>query len=87
AGSFVEYGGLALAAQRRRRPLDERMDMSPADGLVTGIGAVNGAQFGEDAARCMAMSYDYTVFAGTQGFMNHKKMDRMFRLAGEWRLP
>ncbi|MGL4287865.1 MAG: biotin carboxylase N-terminal domain-containing protein, partial [Phreatobacter sp.] len=87
AGSFVEYGGLALAAQRRRRPLDELMEMSPADGLVTGIGAVNGAQFGEDAARCMAMSYDYTVFAGTQGFMNHKKMDRMFRLAGEWRLP
>ncbi|WP_163769948.1 carboxyl transferase domain-containing protein, partial [Proteus mirabilis] len=61
--------------------------MSPADGLITGIGAVNGALFGEDAARCMAMSYDYTVFAGTQGFMNHKKMDRMFRLAGEWRLP
>ncbi|QCI66604.1 acetyl-CoA carboxylase family protein [Phreatobacter stygius] len=86
AGSFVEYGGLALAAQRRRRPLDELMEMSPADGLVTGIGAVNGALFGE-AARCMAMSYDYTVFAGTQGFMNHKKMDRMFRLAGEWRLP
>ncbi len=35
----------------------------------------------------MAMTYDYTVFAGTQGFMNHKKMDRMFHLAEEQRLP
>ncbi|MCZ0734863.1 acetyl-CoA carboxylase family protein [Phreatobacter sp. AB_2022a] len=85
--SFVEYGGLALAAQRRRRTLDELMAMSPADGLVAGIGAVNGALFDETKARCLIMSYDYTVFAGTQGFMNHKKMDRMLRLAGEWRLP
>ena len=85
--SFVEYGGLALAAQRRRRTLDELMAMSPADGLVAGIGAVNGALFEETKARCLVMSYDYTVFAGTQGFMNHKKMDRMLRLAGEWRLP
>ena len=87
ADSFVEYGGLALAAQRRRRTVEELTAMSPADGLIAGIGAVNGALFGEAEARCMVMSYDYTVFAGTQGFMNHKKMDRMLRLAGEWRLP
>ncbi len=86
-GSFVEYGALALAAQRRRRSLEELREMSPADGLICGVGTVNAGLFGEEAARCMAMTYDYTVFAGTQGFMNHKKMDRMFRLAEEQRLP
>ena len=86
-GSFMEYGALALAAQRRRRSLEELREMSPADGLICGVGTVNSGLFGEEAARCMAMTYDYTVFAGTQGFMNHKKMDRMFRLAEEQRLP
>ncbi|HEY9119853.1 MAG TPA: carboxyl transferase domain-containing protein, partial [Marinobacter sp.] len=60
---------------------------SPADGLVAGIGTVNGQQFGPERARCMAMSYDYTVFAGTQGVMNHKKTDRMLELAERQRLP
>lgn len=86
-GSFTEYGGLALAAQRRRRPMDELVRVSPADGLVAGIGSVNGDRFGQEDARCLVMSYDYTVFAGTQGFMNHKKMDRLFGLAKDWRLP
>jgi acetyl/propionyl-CoA carboxylase alpha subunit len=86
-GSFMEYGALALAAQRRRRSIEELREMSPADGLICGVGTVNAGLFGEEAARCMAMTYDYTVFAGTQGFMNHKKMDRMFRLAEEQRLP
>jgi acetyl/propionyl-CoA carboxylase alpha subunit/acetyl-CoA carboxylase carboxyltransferase component len=86
-GTFLEYGAFVLAAQRRRRSVDELREMSPADGLITGIGAVNGHLFDDDAARCVLMSYDYTVFAGTQGFMNHKKMDRMFRIAQEQRLP
>jgi len=86
-GSFMEYGGFALAAQRTRRSHEELLKMSPADGLVTGIGTVNAEQFGAEAARCMAMSYDYTVFAGTQGVMNHKKTDRMLELAEQWRLP
>ncbi|HEY0845517.1 MAG TPA: carboxyl transferase domain-containing protein [Noviherbaspirillum sp.] len=86
-GSFIEYGALALAAQRRRRSLEELIRMSPADGLVAGIGTVNGDRFDDSRSRCMVMSYDYTVFAGTQGMMNHKKTDRMFQLAEEWRLP
>ncbi len=87
AGSFIEYGALALAAQRRRRTLDELIQQSPADGLVAGLGTVNAEHFGNEAARCMAISYDYTVFAGTQGVMNHKKTDRMLGLAEQWRLP
>ena len=61
--------------------------MSPADGLVAGVGSVNGALFGDEKSRCMVIAYDYTVFAGTQGMMNHKKKDRMLRLAEEWRIP
>lgn len=85
--SFVEYGALALAARRRRMSEAELMDASPADGLVAGIGTVNSAQFGDERARCLALAYDYTVFAGTQGVMNHKKTDRMLQLADRWSLP
>ena len=85
--SFIEYGALAIAAQRRRRALDDLIANTPADGLVTGIGTVNADHFGPESARCMALAYDYTVLAGTQGHMNHKKIDRMFSLAEQWRLP
>ena len=86
-GCFIEYGALAIAAQRGRRSEDDLMSKTPADGLIAGIGSVNGSLFSEDRTRCMVMSYDYTVLAGTQGFFNHKKMDRMLHLAHEQRLP
>jgi acetyl-CoA carboxylase carboxyltransferase component/biotin carboxylase/biotin carboxyl carrier protein len=86
-GSFVEYGPLVIAAQRRRRTLEDLIARTPADGLVAGIGTVNAAQFGESSARCVLMSYDYTVLAGTQGAQNHRKKDRMFELAEKLRLP
>jgi acetyl-CoA carboxylase carboxyltransferase component len=86
-GSFVEYGALALAAQRRRHAIDELVRLSPADGIVCGIGTVNGAGFGLERARTMVLAYDYTVFAGTQGAMGHKKLDRMLALAAEERIP
>jgi acetyl/propionyl-CoA carboxylase alpha subunit/acetyl-CoA carboxylase carboxyltransferase component len=87
AGSFVEYGSLAVAGRRGRNTLQELIDRTPADGLVMGIGRVNGDRFADDRARCVAMSYDYTVLAGTQGLKNHEKKDRMFELAERWRLP
>jgi acetyl/propionyl-CoA carboxylase alpha subunit len=86
-GSFVEYGPLVIAAQRRRRPVEELIEKTPADGLVAGIGAVNADLFDPARARVIAMSYDYTVLAGTQGMQNHRKKDRMFELAEKWRLP
>jgi len=86
-GSFVEYGSLAIAAQRRRRKLDDLIKSTPADGLITGIATVNADKFGADRARCMVISYDYTVLAGTQGHMNHKKIDRMLGLVEQWRMP
>jgi acetyl/propionyl-CoA carboxylase alpha subunit len=86
-GSFVEYGPLVIAAQRRRRPLQELIERTPADGLIGGIGRVNGALFGEERAQAVVMSYDYTVLAGTQGIQNHRKKDRLFELAERLRLP
>jgi acetyl-CoA carboxylase carboxyltransferase component len=87
AGSFIEYGALAIAAQRGRRSEDDLINKTPADGLIAGVGSVNGSLFKEDKSRCMVMAYDYTVLAGTQGYFNHKKMDRMLKLAYEQRLP
>jgi acetyl-CoA carboxylase carboxyltransferase component/biotin carboxyl carrier protein len=85
--SFMEYGALALAAQRKRRSEQELIDMSPADGVIAGLGSINGALFGDARTRCLVMAYDYTVFAGTQGFYGHKKHDRMFQIAEKARLP
>ncbi|MEC8201646.1 MAG: carboxyl transferase domain-containing protein, partial [Pseudomonadota bacterium] len=86
-GTFIEYGPMVIAARRRRTPLDELIDRTPADGLIGGIGEVNGSLFPKEDARCMVMSYDYTVLAGTQGKKNHQKKDRLFRIAETWRLP
>lgn len=86
-GSFTEYGGLTLAMQRGRRSEEELIRMSPADGVVTGLGMVNAAEFGADKARCAVMAYDYTVFAGTQGFMAHRKMDRIVQTAERLSVP
>jgi acetyl-CoA carboxylase carboxyltransferase component len=79
-GSFQEYGAFAIAAQRQRRSLEDLIQNTPADGLVGGIGAVDGVP-------CALVSYDYTVLAGTQGFVNHRKKDRLFALVERLRLP
>jgi acetyl-CoA carboxylase carboxyltransferase component len=79
-GSFVEYGPLVFAAQERRRSREELIARTPADGLVGGIGEIDGQ-------RCVALSYDYTVLAGTQGMRGHQKKDRLFELAERRRLP
>ncbi len=87
AGSFIEYGALAFAAQQARRPLDDLVRNTPADGMVTGIGSVNAAQFGAERSRAVVMAYDATVLAGTQGMRNHQKTDRMLGIALDQKLP
>jgi len=86
-GNFIEYGQLAIAAQTRRRSLEDLIANTPADGMVTGIGSVNAALFGAEASRCVVMAYDYTVLAGTQGMRNHHKKDRMLALAHQLKIP
>src|SRR5829696_4375451 len=79
-GSFVEYGRFAIAAQRGRREVEDLMARTPADGLIAGTARVNGAA-------CAVLSYDYTVLAGTQGVLGHRKKDRLFELIERMRLP
>ena len=86
-GSFEEYGGLVIAAQRARRSTEDLIANTPADGLIAGIGRVNGDLFDEERSRCAVLSYDYSVLAGTQGQMNHRKKDRLFELVERLRLP
>ena len=89
AGSFIEYGALAFAAQRTparaRRPDPQH------------AGRRHGHRHRQhQRARCSApsarapssMAYDATVLAGTQGMRNHQKTDRMLgHRAHERRLP
>ena len=86
-GTLIEYGALVIAAQRRRRSIEDLIRRTPADGMVAGVGRVNGELLGDANTRCVVMSYDYTVLAGTQGTMNHLKKDRMFALAQQRGLP
>jgi acetyl-CoA carboxylase carboxyltransferase component len=86
-GSFVEYGRYAIAAQRGRREVEELIARTPADGLIGGTARINGDLFGAEAAACAVLSYDYTVLAGTQGALGHRKKDRLFELIERMRLP
>jgi acetyl-CoA carboxylase carboxyltransferase component len=79
-GSFVEYGRFAIAAQRARRPLEELIARTPADGLLAGTATVDGRPVA-------VLSYDYSVLAGTQGALGHRKKDRLFELIERMRLP
>ena len=89
-GSFFEYGPLVTATRfpsDTHEELEERIIKTAADAMVMGVGRVNGDIVGEENARCVAMSYDYTVLAGTQGGKNHQKQDRMFGVALQAKLP
>lgn len=80
ADSFIEYGQLAVAAQRNRRDYEDLQVNTPADGVITGVGTINGQ-------RAAIVVYDYSVLAGTQGYFHHHKLDRIFELAEQWELP
>ena len=86
-GSFREYGALTVAAQRRRRTLEDLKANTPGDGMVAGIATINGDLFSGHAASAVVMAYDYSVLAGTQGLYNHLKKDRMLEVAKDQRLP
>jgi acetyl/propionyl-CoA carboxylase alpha subunit/acetyl-CoA carboxylase carboxyltransferase component len=86
-GTFVEYGPIVLAAPRQGDSLEDLIKKTPGDGILVGIGAVNGDQFGEPNKWCMVMSYDYTVWAGTQGGRNHAKTDRGIAVAKQGKMP
>ncbi len=78
--TFVEYGRLAVAAHRRDRTLDDLRSSTPADGIITGVGAIDGQ-------RCAVLVVDATVIAGTQGYWHHQKIDRILEIAERDHLP
>ncbi|MYD42793.1 MAG: carbamoyl-phosphate synthase large subunit [Gammaproteobacteria bacterium] len=86
ADSFVEHGQLAVTPGTGL-PFEQAIRKFPTDGMITGVGSVNGEQFGKEKSRTVVMAYDYTVLAGTQGAINHPKTDRMLELAEKWRIP
>jgi acetyl/propionyl-CoA carboxylase alpha subunit/acetyl-CoA carboxylase carboxyltransferase component len=87
AGSFKEYWPLIGARQHQRNSIEALRRNTPGDGVVAGMCSINGALFDETRSRACVVHYDYTVLAGTQGHRNHYKQDRMFELAGRFRLP
>lgn len=74
AGTFQEYGLLASHTHRPDEPI------TPADGLVTGFGRIDG--------RTVALvAEDFTVQGGSVGMTNMQKRMRMFDLATQERVP
>ncbi|HSJ28655.1 MAG TPA: carboxyl transferase domain-containing protein [Acidimicrobiia bacterium] len=86
-GTFVEFGALAIAAQESRHSTDDLIERTSSDGVITGIGSINGQLFPPEAAQAAVVIYDDTILAGTQGFRGHAKTDRLLRRALEDRLP
>ncbi|CAM9475939.1 unnamed protein product [Discosporangium mesarthrocarpum] len=86
-GTFSEYGGLAIAAMKKVRPVEELQAKTPADAIITGTGRVNGDLFDAEASRCALLVVDATVLAGTQGFFHHKKIDRLLEIAEQGGMP
>jgi len=86
-GSFREFGPLVVAAQRARRTVEWLRERTQADGLIAGIGSVNGELFDDEHSRAIVVHYDYMVFAGTQGGRGHYKQDRIYEVAHRFRLP
>ena len=84
-GTFREYGPLVTAASWQKQQW--LRETTQADGLVMGIGHINRGMFSDDQSRAVAVHYDYMVVAGTQGGRGHYKQDRIYELAGRYRLP
>ena len=85
--SFLEFGQFAVAAQRTRRDYEELQDKTNADGIITGFCSVNSELVGEKHAQAVAIVYDYSVLAGTQGAFHHLKLDRICDQAKKFELP
>ncbi len=72
-GSFFELGQLAWAPAIPDKE-------TPADGVVTGMGRIDGE-------KVAVISYDFTVMGGSQGVVNHAKTDHIHKIALEQGVP
>ena len=85
--SFLEFGQFAVAAQRSRREYKELQEETNADGIITGFCSINCEKVGKENSNAVAIIYDYSVLAGTQGYFHHQKLDRIIAKAREFELP
>jgi acetyl-CoA carboxylase carboxyltransferase component len=76
-GTFIETGG--LANHHSLHP-DLKDRVTPADGVITGYGKVNGRTI------CVA-AYDFTVMAGSMGATGEYKVAQLREMAVKQRLP
>jgi len=67
-GTFVEFG--LLAHQHSLHVAETQPDKTPADGVITGEGLIDGRR-----AYCAA--YDFTVMAGSMGWIGEQKVGRL----------
>jgi len=75
--TFVEYG---LLADSMDPGLKEARGYLAADGMVAGIGEIDGR-------RVAVCAYDFTVMAGSMGAVGEQKTSRMRELALRQRIP
>lgn len=85
--SFLEIASLIVAGQKGRKTEQELREQTPADGLIAGMGQVNGDLFPAENSKCFVLSYDAMVLAGTQGGFNHKKTDRIMAMVTKAQCP
>ena len=76
-GTFFEHG---LLAHHQSSSPAMQGKFTPADGVVTGIGKVDGR-------RVAVIAYDFTVMAGSMGMVTEMKAARMRELALRDRIP
>lgn len=70
--SFIEYGDLVVAAQRKRYPISHLIARTSGDGIIVGWAKMN-------SHPVAVVIGDYLVLAGTQGHFHHLKLDRIFQ--------
>jgi acetyl-CoA carboxylase carboxyltransferase component len=85
--SFMEYGQMAVAAQRLRRDYEELKTATAADGVITGIGQINQDLVAKQHTQAAIVINDYSVLAGTQGYFHHLKLDRILAIAADKKFP
>jgi acetyl-CoA carboxylase carboxyltransferase component len=85
--SFMEYGQMAVAAQRLRRDYDDLKSATAADGVITGIGQINQGLVVEQNTQTAIVINDYSVLAGSQGYFHHLKLDRILAVASDKKYP
>ena len=85
--SFLEYGAFAVAAQKSRKSQEELLMETSGDGVITGFCKINSKIINNESTDAVAIVYDYSVLAGTQGYFHHMKLDRICEKAKKYKLP